>query len=60
MNESKTETITSDEIQFDYDHQVWIVNGIYQDCSHPATMANTCGRLCYGRMHKGERAPNIH
>ena len=48
------------EVQFDYDNQAWIVNGVYQDCNHPARMAAQCEASCYGRKHKGERAPNIH
>jgi hypothetical protein len=49
------------EIQFDYDHQAWIINGIYQNCAHPNRM---CGPdaldPCWQRLHAGERAPNIH
>ena len=37
---------------FDYDNQVWIKAGVYQDCGHPANMV--CG--CFGRLHKGEEA----
>ena len=37
---------------YDYEHQAWIVNGVYQDCGHPNEM--TCG--CYGRLHRGETA----
>ena len=48
------------EVQFDYDNQAWIVNGVYQDCNHPARMAAQCEATCYGRTHKGENAPNIH
>ena len=48
------------EIQFDYDNQAWIINGVYQNCNHPASMARQCEASCYGRMHQGEKAPNIH
>ena len=48
------------EVQYDYDNQAWIVDGVYQDCGHPESMATECARLCYGRKHKGERAPSIH
>ena len=44
------------DVQFDYDNQAWIVNGRYQDCAHPPPA--DCE--CYGRTHKGNRAPNIH
>jgi hypothetical protein len=39
--------------RFDYDRQAWIVDGRYQRCGHPDTMA--CD--CYGRLHAGELAP---
>ena len=48
------------ETQFDYDNQAWIIDGIYQNCNHPASMAKHCEARCYGRLHQGERAPNIH
>jgi hypothetical protein len=35
---------------FDYQHQSWVEDGRYIDCSHPETMA--C--RCYGRTHAGE------
>jgi hypothetical protein len=38
--------------RFDYDHQAWIVDGVYVRCGHPDAMA--CA--CYGRLHAGERA----
>ena len=44
------------ETQYDYDNQAWIVNGRYENCAHPTSME--CG--CYGRLHKGEKAPSIH
>ena len=44
------------EVQFDYDNQAWIVDGLYEDCSHPPQPA--CG--CYGRIHRGEEAHSIH
>jgi hypothetical protein len=59
------------EIQFDYDNQAWIINGIYQDCGHRISSDVITGQqwcatenstrfLCYGRKHKGKRAPSIH
>ena len=39
-------------LYFDYDHQVWVKDGVYMDCGHPESMA--CG--CFGRLHAGERA----
>jgi hypothetical protein len=33
---------------FDYRHQAWVVNGVYERCSHLAP----CD--CYGRKHAGE------
>jgi hypothetical protein len=49
------------EIQFDYDNQAWIIDGIYQSCAHPESM---CGPQandpCWQRQHAGEKAPNIH
>ena len=46
----------TDEIQYDYDKQAYIVNGRYVRCGHPESM--DCG--CYGKEHAGEQAPNIH
>ena len=63
------------DTRFDYDNQAWIVKGVYEDCGHvePGTtvdpgqpggpggepyVAGECG--CYGRLHKGEKAPSIH
>ena len=40
------------KLSFDYDKQVWIKDGVYQDCGHLESMS--C--YCYGRKHKGERA----
>ena len=40
------------EFLFDYENQVWIKGGKYQDCGHPKHM--NCE--CFGRNHKGERA----
>ena len=37
-----------DEVQYDYDNQAWIVDGVYQDCG------------CYGRVHAWQKAPSIH
>ena len=63
------------DIQYDYDNQAWIIDGVYQDCHHPvysearpATSGKDLYRpgawpyleCCYGRVHKGKRAPNIH
>ena len=39
-------------IYFDYDRQVWVKHGVYQDCGHPKHM--DC--RCFGRLHKGEHA----
>lgn len=36
---------------FDYERQVWIIEGIVQRCGHPETV--NCG--CYGKSHAGER-----
>ena len=37
---------------YDYDKQVWIVEGKYQRCGHPEAM--NCN--CYGKQHAGEIA----
>lgn len=37
---------------FDYEKQVWIVDGRYKRCGHRPEMQ--CN--CYGRIHEGERA----
>ena len=44
---------------FDYTNQVWIIDGKYQDCGHPATLENGKACDCYGRQHAGEKA-TIH
>ena len=41
---------TSAPVYFDYDHQVWVKDGVYQDCGHPTSM--DCG--CFGRAHAGQ------
>jgi len=54
---------TTREIQYDYDNQAWIIDGIYQNCAHPddaRLMDNQQLCECYGREHEGEAAPNIH
>ena len=40
------------EYSYDYDKQVWIQDGKYQDCNHPQAM--DC--QCYGRLHANEEA----
>ena len=40
------------DYSFDYENQVWIKGGRYQDCGHPKHM--NCE--CFGRKHKGEKA----
>ncbi len=37
---------------YDYEKQVWILDGKYVRCGHPDNMA--CG--CYGKEHAGENA----
>ena len=44
------------EVQYDYDNQAWIQEGLYIRCGHPEAM--NCD--CYGKQHAGERAPSIH
>ena len=39
------------ETLYDYERQAWVVNGCYERCGHPDSMA--CD--CYGRKHAGER-----
>ena len=38
-------------LSYDYAKQVWIKDGLYQDCGH---LDLSCG--CYGREHAGEVA----
>jgi len=38
-------------VQFDYEKQVWIVNGVYQCCGH----SGPCS--CYGKKHAGDSVP---
>lgn len=40
------------KLSYDYEKQVWIKDGVYQNCGHPEKM--DCG--CYGREHKNEVA----
>ena len=40
------------EFLFDYENQVWIKGGRYQNCSHP----NHMNCECFGRLHKGKEA----
>jgi hypothetical protein len=39
-------------IQYDYKHQAWMIEGVYQACDHPVMLQ--C--ICYGRIHAGEPA----
>lgn len=45
---------------FNYDFQVWILDGVIQDCGHPQAGERTMlgeiwdGCNCYGRAHAGE------
>lgn len=45
---------------YDYEHQAWVVDGLYQDCGHPQPgtitvfMERFVGCDCYGREHAGE------
>ena len=57
--ESHGKTCICFQYTYDSDNRAWIHNGTYQDlCDHlPIENSETC--LCYGRIHKGERAPNI-
>jgi len=40
------------KLSFDYEKQVWIKNGVYQNCGHKQEM--DC--RCFGRIHSGEKA----
>jgi len=40
------------DYSFDYENQVWIKGGRYQDCGHPKHM--NC--KCFGRLHKNKKA----
>ncbi len=37
---------------FDYTHQAWVVNGLYESCGHDQTKVSC---HCFGRIHAGER-----
>ncbi len=41
---------------YDYEKQVWVLNGTYQRCGHMDEM--NCG--CYGKVHAGERVERKH
>ena len=54
-------------LYFDYDRQVWVKDGVYQDCGHPQTgdiyltvdgahSRPFPGCQCFGRLHAGEQA----
>jgi len=38
------------KLSYDYDKQVWIIDGKYQRCGHPESI--NCD--CYGRLHANE------
>lgn len=38
---------------YDYNLQVWVTQGIIQDCGHPAHMASRCFDYCNGRTLAG-------
>jgi len=44
--------VNNPRIMYDYEKQVWIKDGKYQDCAHPESIHCTC----YGREHAGETA----
>ena len=47
-------TITTNQINsiaYDYEHQAWIVNGLFARCNHPESL--DC--KCYGKLHEGEK-----
>lgn len=44
------------DVQYDYDNQAWIVNGLYVKCGHK----EPCRQHCYGTLHEGKKAPSIH
>jgi hypothetical protein len=50
----------SQTIQYDYNNQAFIIDGVYQDCGHPQAGELTMlgevwdGCNCYGRKHAGE------
>lgn len=37
---------------FDYEAQVWVLNGVYQDCGHPRSMGDDC---CNAHKLAGQR-----
>lgn len=39
-------------VQFDYENQAWVENGVYIRCGHPEN--TNC--QCYGRIHEGEQS----
>jgi hypothetical protein len=39
------------DYSFDYENQVWIKGGKYQDCGHPKHM--NC--KCFGRLNKNKK-----
>lgn len=36
---------------YDYQHQAWVLRGVYVECGHPESM--DCN--CYSRLHVGEK-----
>ena len=43
---------SKEKYSYDYENQVWIVEGKYQRCGHPKS--TDC--KCYGKEHEGEKA----
>lgn len=46
------------EVEFDYENQAWMIDGVYQNCGHTPLTDFSCG--CYGREHQGKTAEQIH
>ncbi len=47
--------VKREEVEFNYDYQCWIVNGVIKRCGHPETM--NC--KCFGKTHAGKSLAQV-
>lgn len=47
-------------VAFDYDLQVWMVNGVIKDCNHPESMKNgICNKTCNAHIYAGKHRNDV-
>lgn len=44
---------------YDYDLQVWVMDGVVIDCSHPSYMRGECASYCNARIWAGHKLADV-